>query len=150
MKYFEDIKAGDVAELPARHVSEADIIDFATKYDPQTFHTDPEAAKQTAFGGLAASGWHTNALLISMLVERFRTEAIAATGSPGVESCRWLIPVRPGDTLTGQQEVLETWPSKSKPIGFVRSRTDLRNQHGKIVMTTVGLGMVARRPEAAA
>lgn len=150
MKYFEDIKVGDVAELAARHVSEADIIAFAKKYDPQVFHTDPEAAKQTSFGGLAASGWHTNALMISMLVERFKTEAIAALGSPGVESCRWLIPVRPGDTLTGRQEVLEIWPSKSKPMGFVRSRTDLHNQHGQVVMTTVGLGMIARWPEAAA
>lgn len=149
MKYFEDIQVGDIAELPARQVSEADIIAFATKYDPQVFHTDPEAAKQTAFGGLAASGWHTNALMISMLVERFKTEKIAALGSPGADSCRWLIPVRPGDTLTGRQEILEIWPSKSKPMGFVRSRTDLINQKGEVVMTIVGLGMIARRPEAA-
>ena len=83
-------------------------------------------------------------------VEAARREEAAATGSPGLDSCRWLKPVRPGDTLAGRTEVLETWPSKTKPIGFVRRRVEMVNQHGEVVVAIVGLTMYRRRPEASA
>lgn len=146
MKYWEDFKVGERIVLGAHAISEAEILAFARKYDPQPFHTDPEAARRSIFGGLIASGWHTCALMMRLSVEANRREDAAATGSPGLDSCRWLKPVRPGDTLTGRSEVLETWPSRSKPIGFVRRRVDLVNQHGEPVVTIVGLTMYRRRP----
>jgi acyl dehydratase len=82
--------------------------------------------------------------------EANRREDAAATGSPGLDSCRWLKPVRPGDVLTGRTEVLETWPSHSKPIGFIRRRNSLVNQHGEVVVAVVGITMYQRRPAAAA
>ena len=149
MRYWEDFKVGETAELGSCSITEAEIMAFARKYDPQPFHLDPAAARASIFGGLIASGWHTCALLMRLSVEAARREAAAATGSPGLDSCRWLKPVRPGDVLSGRTEVLETWPSKSKPIGFVRRRVEMRNQHGEAVVTIVGLTMYRRRPAAA-
>ena len=150
MKYWEDFKVGETADLGSRQVTEADILTFARKYDPQPFHTDPEVARRSIYGGLIASGWHTCALMMRLSVEAAEREQAAATGSPGVDSCRWVKPVRPGDVLTGRTEVLEVWPSRSKPIGFVRRRNELRNQRGEVVVTVVGITMYERRPEAAA
>ncbi len=115
MKYWEDFKVGESIELGSHSITEAEILAFARKYDPQPFHTDPEAARRSIFGGLIASGWHTCALMMRLSVEANRREDAAATGSPGLDSCRWLKPVRPGDTLTGRSEVLETWPSEASP-----------------------------------
>jgi len=140
---------GEHATLGSHSISEAEILAFARTYDPQPFHTDPEAARRSLFGGLIASGWHTCALMMRLSVEANRREDAAATGSPGVDSCRWLKPVRPGDTLTARGEVLETWPSRSKPIGFVRRRMEMLNQHGEVVMIAVGITMFRRRPVAA-
>ena len=145
MKFWEDIKVGDTGQLGAYTVTEEEILAFAKKYDPQPFHLDREAAKQSIFGGLIASGWHTCAILMRMSVESMLREQVAGVGSPGIDSCRWLKPVRPGDTLTARTEIVETWPSRSKPIGFIRRRADVLNQHGEVVLTTVGVGMLKRR-----
>lgn len=146
MKYWEDIKVGDTGTLDSYTMTEAEILAFAKKYDPQPFHTDPEAARQSIFGGLIASGWHSCAVMMRMSVEQMRREEMAGVGSPGIDSCRWLRPVRPGDILTVRTEILESWPSRSKPIGFVRRRADMLNQHGEVVLSLTGVGMFARRP----
>jgi len=146
VRYWEDIDVGETTALGTRAITEAEILAFARKYDPQPFHTDPEAARRSIFGGLIASGWHTCALLMRLSVEAAQREQAAATGSPGLDSCRWLKPVRPGDVLSGRTEVLETWPSRTKPIGFVRRRVEMLNQHGEIVVAIVGVTMYRRRP----
>lgn len=150
MRYWEDFRVGEAADLGSCPITEAEIIAFARKYDPQPFHTDPEAARRSIFGGLIASGWHTCALMMRLSVEAARREEAAATGSPGLDSCRWLRPVRPGDVLTGRSEVLETWPSRTRPIGFVRHRIEMVNQRGEVAVAVVGLSMYHRRPDAAA
>jgi len=146
VKYWEDFKVGESTELGSHPITEAEILAFARKYDPQPFHVDPDAARRSIFGGLIASGWHTCALMMRLSVEANRREEAAATGSPGLDSCRWLKPVRPGDTLTGRTEVLETWPSKSKPSGFIRRRVEMVNQQGEVVVAIVGITMYRRRP----
>jgi acyl dehydratase len=148
MKYWEDIKVGDTGQLGAYTVTEAEILAYARKYDPQPFHVDPEAAKRSIFGGLIASGWHTCAILMRLSVDQMQQDRTAGVGSPGIDSVRWLKPVRPGDTLSARTEILETWPSRSKPMGFIRRRADVLNQHGEVVLTTVGVGMVKRREPA--
>jgi len=149
VKYWEDFAVREVIELGSCPITEAEVLTFARKYDPQPFHTDPEAARRSIFGGLIASGWHTCALLMRLSVDAARRDGAAATGSPGLDSCRWLKPVRPGDVLTGRTEVLETWPSRSKPIGFIRRRNEPINQHGEVVVSVVGITMYQRRPAAA-
>jgi acyl dehydratase len=147
MKYWEDIKVGDTGDLGSYTVTEEEILAFAKKYDPQPFHLDREAAKRSIFGGLIASGWHSCAIMMRMSVEHMRREQLAGVGSPGIDSCRWLKPVRPGDTLTVRTEITESWRSKSRLIGFVRRRADMLNQHGEVVLTVVGVGMFERKGE---
>ena len=151
-RYFEDYVPGAVYVYGSITMTEEDILRFAREFDPQGIHIDPQAALQGPYQGLIASGWHTCALMMRLSVEANRREQAAATGSPGLDSCRWLKPVRPDDVLTGRTEVLETWPSRSKPIGFVRRRVEMRNQHGEVVVAIVGITMYHRRPalEAAA
>jgi len=148
MKYFEDVQTGETDTIGSHTITEAEIIAFAQQYDPQAFHTDPEAAKGTIFGGLIASGWHTCAIMMRMTADTIQRNRAMTTGSPGVDSCRWLKPVRPGDTLTGRSQVLDVWPSRTKPFGFVRSRVELSNQRGEIVLSLVGLSMYRRREHA--
>ena len=95
-RYFEDYMAGSVHKLGSLVVEEAEIIEFARRYDPQPFHTDPEAAKDTIYGGLIASGWHTGSLMMSLAAGRYLS-AVSSLGSPGIDELRWLKPVRPGD-----------------------------------------------------
>jgi acyl dehydratase len=147
VKHWEDFKVGETAELGSCSVTEEEILAFARKYDPQPFHTDREAAARSIYGGLIASGWHTCGLMMRLSVEGARREEAASTGSPGLDSCRWIKPVRAGDVLSGRTEVLESWPSRSKPIGFVRRRTELINQRGEVVLAVVGITMYRRRPE---
>ena len=127
-------------------VSEADIITFARQYDPQPMHVDPTRARSTIYGGLIASGWHTVSLFMKLLVENLvsKTDSL---GSPGVDELRWPLPVRPGDTLSGRMEILETRVSSSRPnMGIVRWRGDVRNQSGQVVLTLVGTNFFGRRP----
>jgi acyl dehydratase len=146
-RYFEDYVPGSVHELGSFSISEAEIIEFAQRYDPQPIHIDPVAARQSIFGGLIASGWHTAALMMRLVVERYMSK-VAALGSPGVDEIRWPKPVRPGDTLTVRTTVVDARRSRSKPDrGIVRSSFEVRNQHAELVMSAKGIGMYRCRLE---
>ena len=134
-RHFEDYVAGAVHEFGAIAVEEADMIAFAKRYDPQIFHTDPEAAKNTLYGGLIASGWLTSGLMMRLYSDHYLSH-IASLGSPGVDELRWLKPVRPGDVLSLRVTVLETNRSRSKPDrGIVRSFIEVLNQNAQVVMS---------------
>ncbi|MFM7585143.1 MAG: MaoC family dehydratase [Caldilinea sp.] len=144
--YFENIEPGAVLQLGSRTVTAEEIVAFAREFDPQPFHIDPEAASQSIFGGLIASGWHICSMTMRLLVEQYLSRA-ASLGSPGVDQIRWLRPVRPGDTIAAHVVVLETRPSQSKPDrGAVKLRTEVTNQQGELVMTMESTGLMARRP----
>jgi acyl dehydratase len=148
MKYLEDFAVGQVMEFPPRTVSEDEIIAFARDYDPQPFHLDKEAAKQSLFGGLCASGWHTAGMMMRMLVDNMIGKH-ASMGSPGVDQLRWVKPVFPGDTLHLRGEILDVKFSRSKPDrGVITSRYEMKNQKGETVLTMQAKGMYARRPAA--
>ena len=143
--FFEDHAVGQVTAGGYKYVDKHEIVRFATRYDPQPFHLDEAAAKHSIFGGLIASGWHTLAMMMRMLVDHHRGR-LAGLGSPGCEQIRWLQPVRPGDTLRFSAECIETTPSKSKPDrGIVKSRITVLNQRDEPVMTVVTIGMHRRR-----
>jgi acyl dehydratase len=145
MRHFEDFKVGEVTEVGPVSVSEAEIIDFAERFDPQPFHIDPEAAKSSPFGGLIASGWHTTALFMGMFVRGILLDS-ASLGSPGVEAIRWTAPVRPGDTLTGRVTITDVQPSETNPKrGTVFTTSEVFNQDGERVMTLKARGFFARR-----
>ena len=144
--FFEDFRPGDVTDTGSLTVTKEAIVAFAQQFDPQPFHVDEEAARRSPFGGLIASGWHTASLCMRLIVALLGPGS-GSLGSPGVDELRWLRPVRPGDELTVQVEVLETVPSRSKPDrGLVRLRYTMRNQDGEDVMTMIALGLVLRRP----
>jgi acyl dehydratase len=146
-RYFEDFRVGEVLQLGSRTVSEADIIDFAQKFDPQPFHVDPARAKESAFGGIIASGWHTASLFMRLLVDGFIDHVAESLGSPGVDKVEWLKPVRPGDTLSGRITIMELIPSKSRADrGTIKTRGEMINQKGELVMTIRGVGFFGRRP----
>ena len=143
--YWEDFKVGDTELMGEKLVDKAEVIAFATAYDPQPFHIDEEAARRSFFGGLIASGWHTCGMVMRMMCDSYLNKS-ASLGSPGVDNVRWLKPVRPGDTIRATRQVLETRASSSKPdIGIVKSRWDVHNQNGELVMTMEGIGMFRRR-----
>ena len=122
-----------------------EFVDSARRYDPQVFHLDAERAKDSIYGGLIASGWHTAALCMRLLVDGVFGDA-AAMGSPGLDELRWLAPVRPGDVLAGRLIVLECIPSRSKPDrGVVRFRAELDNQHGETALRFDALAMIGKR-----
>jgi acyl dehydratase len=143
--HFEDLVPGQVFELGSRTVSEDDIVAFAREWDPQPFHVDPEAAKDSVFGGLIASGWHTGAMWMRLYVDSLLGGA-SGQGSTGIEELRWLAPVRPGDTLSGRLTVLEATRSERRPErGTVRIRGEMMNQDGVTVMSMVSRGHFGRR-----
>jgi acyl dehydratase len=143
---FEDFEPGQVYELGSTAVTEADIVAFAREFDPQPFHVDPEAAAESVFGGLIASGWHTGAMWMRLYVDSM-LGGPASMGSPGIEELRWLAPVRPGDTLRGRLTVLEATPSERRPDrGTVRIRGEMVNQDGITVLSMVSRGHFGRRP----
>ena len=145
-RYFEDFQAGDVYELGSHTVTAAEIVDYARQFDPQPFHVDESAAVDGPFGGLIASGWHTGAMWMRIYVDSVLNDTISM-GSPGIEELRWLVPVRPGDTLSARLTVLETSPSSRRPDrGTVRSRGEMTNQRGEPVMTMIARGFFGRRP----
>ena len=148
MRYWDDIKEGDVVELGSRTLDKERMVAFAREFDPQPFHTDEKAAEASIYGGLIASGWLTGSTLMRLFYEGFLKDT-ASMGSPGIDELRWLKPVRPGDTLSARLIMLETTASRSKPDrGLVHSRMEVRNQHGEIVMTTKGVNFFKRRPAA--
>lgn len=147
--YFEDFFPGQVIELGQRQLSEDEIIAFARQFDPQPFHVDPAAAAQSIYGSVIASGWHTCSMMMRLVVDGLMA-ASSSMGSPGLDSVRWLAPVRAGDTLAVRYETVKTKASTSKgDRGVVWSKWVARNQHGVDVCTIEGMGMFARRPAAA-
>ncbi|KQT31706.1 acyl dehydratase [Sphingomonas sp. Leaf412] len=147
MQYFEDIAVGATSRFGAYEVTREEVIEFARKYDPQPFHLSDEAAAQTHFGRLSASGWHTCAMTMAMLVENLSKNRQAGLGSPGVDELRWQKPVYPGDVLSVETEVLEKRVSASRPeMGIYKSRIAVLNQDGDAVMTMVSNGLIRTRP----
>src|SRR3954467_1741223 len=144
--YLEDFAAGQVFRSPTYAVTEAEILAYARQYDPQPFHLDAEAAKATLFGGLAASGWHTASMTMRLIVASEFRPAWGVIGGR-MESVEWPRPVRPGDVLRVESEVLEVKPSRSKPDrGIVRLRSTTLNQDDQPVMIQVATLIVPRRP----
>lgn len=147
-RYFEDYIVGNVHRFGQVAVEEAEVIAFAKRFDPQSFHTDVEAARHGPFGGLIASGWHTAGLMMRLLADHFLS-SVASLGSPGIDELRWLKPVRPGDVLSLQVTIRAATPSRSKPDrGMVRTFIEVINQTDAVVMTLVAMVLVGRRPMA--
>lgn len=147
MQYFEDIEVGRTASFGSYAVTREEVMDFAAKYDPQPFHLSDEAAAQTHFGRLSASGWHTCAMVMSMVVANLKENQQAGLGSPGINELKWAKPVYPGDILRCETEILEKRVSASRPeMGIFKSRMRVFNQDDVMVMTFVSNGLVATRP----
>lgn len=147
MRYYEDIEIGTVEEYGEYEVTKAEIKEFARKYDPQSFHVDEEAAKDSIFGELVASGWHTAAIMMHLSVEGDDEES-AFLGSFGIDELRWKAPVRPGDTLRRRSEVIEKRLSESQDDrGYVKTQTEGLNQDNEVVISMIGNGIFACRPD---
>jgi len=147
MLYLDDIEVGMKRSFGRYEVTRDEVLEFARKYDPQPFHLSDEAAAETHFGRLAASGWHTCAMTMSMLVAHMKEQPQASLGAAGIDELRWLKPVFPGDVLRCETEILEVRPSQSRPeMGSTRSRMTVFNQHDEPVMRFVALGLMGRRP----
>lgn len=145
--FYEDIEVGPRTRFGSYEMTREEIIDYATRYDPQPFHLDEDFAKTTHFGGLCASGWHTAAALMRMLVDRSKETGMAGLGSPGIKDLKWAKPVYVGDILSVEQEFLDKRQSKSRPtLGLVTFRNYVYNHHNDIVMEVTGTLMVACRP----
>jgi len=144
-RYFEDYEPGSVHEFGMIAVNEEGILAFGEQFDPQLFHTDPEGAKSTIYGGLIASGWHTASLMMHECVRYYLPRA-ASLGSPDVDELRWNLPVRPGDTLTVRATVLRATRSQSKPDrGIVESLFEVLNQKRDVVMSVKGVNFISCR-----
>ena len=145
MRTFEDFPAGGSGLLGTKLVVADEVIAFAREFDPQPFHLDEAAGKASLLGGLAASGWHTSAMLMRMIYDAFLYET-ANLGSPGIDEVKWLKPVLVGDTLSGQYDVREARLSKSRPgLGILRIFYELRNQRGEPVISWDCVQFVATR-----
>ncbi|GAA3163211.1 MaoC family dehydratase [Blastococcus jejuensis] len=145
-RWFEDYVVGTTAEHGSIRVEEAELVDFAQRFDPQPIHVDPDAAAAGPYGGLIASGWHTCALMMRLFAQEYLSPA-SSLGSPGVDELRWLAPARPGDELTLRTTVLEARLSHSKPDrGLVRTRIELLGPTAEAVLTMTALNLVLTRP----
>jgi len=146
MLHYEDIAVGSTQAFGGYEVTREEVTAFAAKYDPQPFHLDDDAAAATHFGRLSASGWHTCAMTMAMMVENMKANAQAGLGSPGVENLRWAKPVYPGDTLRVETEVLEKRRSASRPdMGLFKSHIRTFNQHGDLVLEMTSTGLIRVR-----
>ena len=147
--YWEDFPVGQVREFGAFAVTREAVLAFAAQFDPQPFHLDDAAARASLFGKLAASGWHTCAMVMRMMCDEYLLES-SSKGSPGIDSLRWTKPVFPGDTLSVRLTTLEARPMASRPnVGLVLSKWEVLNQHREGVLTMQGWGMFGRREAAA-
>lgn len=146
LRYFEDYAVGTTYECGCVTVDQASIISFGKEFDPQPFHVDPVAAASGPFGGLIASGWHTSALAMRLLVERYLS-AEASLGSAGLDEIRWPYPVRPSDTLRVRATVVESRKSLSKPDrGIIKTLVEAVNQDGRTVMRATAVNFMRARP----
>ena len=150
MIHFEDIEIGSRQSFGRYEVTRDEVVDYASRYDPQPFHLDDEAAARTHFGRLAASGWHTCAMTMRMLVDNMSTVQQAGLGSPGIDNLRWVKPVYPGDVLRCETEVVDKRRSKSRSdMGLFKSRCRTFNQDGELVLEMISNGLIrVRDPDA--
>lgn len=137
MKYYEDFEVSEKQSFGNETLSREEIIEFAEQYDPQLFQTDPEAAKDSMFGGLIASGWHTTAVTIRLLVENIFT-GTAFRGAIGIDELRWKQPVYPEDSLSVEAEILDKEPYQGS-LGLIRGGVGVTNQEEEEVMSFTGL-----------
>jgi acyl dehydratase len=145
--YFEDFPPGKTFEYGAREVTAEEIVEFAREFDPQPFHLDEAAARETMAGGLIASGWHSAALMMRINCDELFLRS-SAQGSPGLASIDWLKPVRPGDRLSVRSTTLGARPSRSRPdVGLVEMRFELMNQNREVVLRQQGAVFFGRRPD---
>ena len=143
--YWEDFETGERKSIGSVVVDKDEVIEFASRYDPQPFHVNEKAARQSIYGGLIASGWHTCSMVMRLMCDSYLLES-ASLGSPGIENVRWLRPVRPGDTLTAYRTIEETRVSSSRPDrGIVKSLWEVDNQKGELVLTMSGIQFFLRR-----
>ena len=146
MIYFEDLEIGAETYFGSYEVTREEVIEFASKYDPQPFHLSDEEAAKTHFGRLAASGWHTAAMTMAVIARHVVEEKQAGLGSPGIDELRWKRPVYPGDTLHVRGTIIDKTPSRSRPeMGSFRSRTSVTNQDGLEVMSFEPIVLIRRR-----
>ena len=144
-RYFEDYLAGAVYEYGYASVSEAEIVAFAERFDPQPIHVDARFASGGPFGGLIASGWHTAGIAMRLIVTHYLSQ-VASLASPGVDELRWPTPVRPGDSLRLRTTIVQARRSESKPDrGLVRTRAELLNQHGQTALSLVAMNLLRLR-----
>ena len=149
LAYFEDYQPGTSYDCGTVSLDEASIIAFAKDFDPQPMHVDPAAAAASPFGGLIASGWHTAASVMRLLVQNYLSTE-ASLGSPGIDEIRWPFPVRPGDTLRVRANVIEARQSLSKPDrGIVKTLIEAVNEDGRTVMRATAINFMRVRPEQA-
>lgn len=147
-QYFEDLEVGHRQHFGHYEVTRSEVIDFARRYDPQPFHLDDEAAAATHFRRLSASGWHTCAMTMAMLVENLRAQKQAGLGSPGIDELRWLKPVYPGDVLRCETEVIEKRRSASRPeMGIFKSHLTVFNQDEVPVLSMISNGLIETRSQ---
>ncbi|HZG08564.1 MAG TPA: MaoC family dehydratase [Allosphingosinicella sp.] len=150
MIWLDDLTVGTETVFGSTEVTREEVIDFARRYDPQPFHLSDEAAAKTHFGRLAASGWHTCAMVMGVIARHVVQTEQAGLGSPGIDELRWLKPVYPGDTLHVRSRIVEIRPSRSKPeIGSFRSATIVTNQDDIPVLTFTSIVLMRRRPKEA-
>lgn len=148
-RYFEDYVPGATYEFGKAEVTEAEILEFAARFDPQSFHVDKTAAARGPFGGLIASGWHTASVMMRLYADHYLS-TVASLGSPGVDELRWPRPVRPGAVLSLRCTVTEARPSRSKPDrGLVRTHVELVDAEGEVVFSASLLNFLLRRPGSA-
>ena len=146
MQFYEDLAVGQKQAFGRYEVTREEVIEFASKYDPQPFHLDDEAAAATHFGRLSASGWHTCAMTMAMLVENLKANRQAGLGSPGIDQLRWKKPVFPGDTLRCESVVIEKRRSGSRPeMGIFKSSLTGFNQNDEPVLEMVSNGLISTR-----
>jgi len=147
--YWEDFPVGQVRAMGRHRFTEEEIVAFARQYDRQRFHVDARSARETPFGGLIASGWHTCAVAMRGMCDAYLTRS-ACLGSPGLDSLRWLKPVRPGEEIEFRARVLESRPSSSRPeVGLTKFLWDAVNGSGEQVLTMEGWQLFTRRRRAA-
>ena len=151
MKYYEDLVVGTLTRSSRSYkVTREEVMEFATKYDPQPFHLDDDAAAKTHFGQLSASGWHTASITMRLMVDTWKDmEPTASLGSPGIDELRWVKPVFPGDELSVEIELISKRRMNSRrDMGLSKSKQTVYNQQGDIVMTMLGNGLIqVRNPE---
>ena len=147
LSYFEDYVPGVAHDCGSVSIDQAGIVAFGKEFDPQSFHVDPVAAAAGPYGGLIASGWHTSALVMRVLVANYLSPE-SSLGSAGIDELRWPHPVRPGDTLRVRATVAESRQSLSKPDrGIIKTAVEAVNQEGKTVMRATAINFVLVRPD---